>query len=751
MGIKRGILLLAPASLICLSLLISNGQAKEIIILGGDQGKSWADGGGGITPVFIVGSKEVESGNTPGGVIDFNFEGRQGWIFPQKVDSTENISLEILDRGGSVTAPTVVADIGEDLKKMIDNNPSTAFERKSTELKQVYTLGVVIEIDLGSQFGVSRIKFFPRNADPDFPTPDFPFQDDFIRAYKLSLNDGSDETQSGGRPIYTTYLLELQNDQPVVDLPIVPQLVRFIKITSETTVGFEISEFQVFGQGFVPTAKYLSDILDLGEAFALLGKIRWAQDSIGDAVPSKVTVRTRSGVDSTPVVFNRVRLDEEKKQKIDPEGEEVPWKSIEDLDEGSREREIVSELDNLSVADAMLTFRELSLEERNAISLTQSDYETKSVTLEKEKGSVRDDIENWSLWTPPYSPAGIATEGQVVLGEGGVEILSPSPRRFFQIKLDFSSDELFLAKGVSALSFDFSASPLAREILAEISPRQVGLGRITEFEYSILPDMRPGVDKGFSSFQITTPVRVVSIDKIEMIFPDGTSASQDFSDADLTDLPVSRKDFSVDFVEEDRFSISFPEVQRSDIEAGEITVVRVNFRGIVLRIGTAFVGEALNIDAVTGELDISQEAVGGNVVDIMEGAPLVHNPANLVVQVPIEEELLINLLVVPNPFTPNGDGVNDFTTINYDITSLTREGQVSMGIYDLSGRLLKEVYSGNDKSGSYPPKSGDRKLWEWDGTDKGGNLLPPGTYIFRVEVNADTGTEVASEIVSVVY
>ena len=158
---------------------------------------------------------------------------------------------------------------------------------KDSPGRQVNTLGVVLQFDLGSQFGVSRFKFFPRNADLAYATEAFPFEDDFLRAFELFLNDGSDETQISGRPIFGPgVLLELQNDKPVVELEIEPQLVRHIQLKSHTTVDFEIAEFQVFGAGFVPRAQYLTNILDFGEDLALWGRIRWEEESIGDSLRS---------------------------------------------------------------------------------------------------------------------------------------------------------------------------------------------------------------------------------------------------------------------------------------------------------------------------------------------------------------------------------------------------------------------------------------------------------------------------------
>ena len=149
---------------------------------------------------------------------------------------------------------------------------------------------------------MSRIAFFPRNAHPDFPAPNLPFQDDYLRGYEILLNDGRKETQSGGLPIFTSVRLDLQNEDPVVDLPIDPQYVRFIRIKSHTTIGFEIAEVQVFGEGFVPVASYLSDVFELGrdQRLALWGNLRWVEESLGDPRRSRFEISTRSGMDDTP-------------------------------------------------------------------------------------------------------------------------------------------------------------------------------------------------------------------------------------------------------------------------------------------------------------------------------------------------------------------------------------------------------------------------------------------------------------------
>ena len=707
------------------------GETKELIILGGAEGRPWQDGGGGIEPIIILGPQEVTNENVPGGIIDFS--AREGWIFPEKADQTDNIALQLLDRGGSVTAPTVLTDLSKDLLKMIDNNASSAFERKSSPGQNVRALGVVLQFDLGARFGVSRIRFFPRNADPDFLAPDFPFQDDYMRAYELFLNDGTRETLAAGLPVFTSVLLVLQNDQPVVDVQIEPQYVRYIQLKSQTTVGFEIGEFQVFGEGFVPTAEYHSDVFDLGENLALWGNLRWEEESQGDPIRSQVPISTRSGFDDSPVVFNRLRND--------LDGAEVPWKTAEEFDEGSQAREIVLQLDSpdLDIKRARLLYKDLPLDRKNEISLTQAEYKK---LRSGNRGSVRDDLENWSAWSPPYAATGITSADEVSAGMGGVPIISPGPRRYFQFKVDYLSEDLFSAKGIGSLSFDFSRPVLATEIVGEITPRQAELGQKTAFSLALIPDMRPEVDQGFSALEISTPVKVDAVDRIGMSLPDGSLLEQDFSDSDLSDLPVERGDFRIDLVEEHRFQISFPKVENSRIEAGQMTILEVAFQCVVLRTGTAF--SSLALSETPGE--VPQRVVGGNVFDLSRessNATLIRNPGNLVVQVAKKGDLLINVNAVPTVFTPNGDQINDNAQIHFDITDLISGANVGLRIYDLSGSMVREVYRGSDQSGRFTRT--------WDGTDGQGNTVPPGLYIFNIDLDTDGGKAKASGLIGVAY
>ncbi|MBM4158254.1 MAG: hypothetical protein FJ216_05675 [Ignavibacteria bacterium] len=88
------------------------------------------------------------------------------------------------------------------------------------------------------------------------------------------------------------------------------------------------------------------------------------------------------------------------------------------------------------------------------------------------------------------------------------------------------------------------------------------------------------------------------------------------------------------------------------------------------------------------------------------------------------------ITVSPNPFSPDGDGFEDFTVINYTLTS--KISQIRLKVYDVKGRLVRTL-AGNQTSGSTGQII-------FDGKDDGGQKLRIGIYILYLEaVNDQNG------------
>ena len=704
------------------------GAERRTIVMGGADGLEWAGGGGTIAALIQTGPTEVEASNTPGNVLEFDAVGRLGWMTPQRADETANIALGLLDRGGRLGAPTILSQVIKDqLIFMIDDDPATAFERKTARgASQVNSLGVIMDFDLGARFGVERIQFFPRNAHPDFPTPDFPFQNDFLRGFELLLNDGSEETQVANQPVLTTVELEPENEEPVVELTIPPQYVRYIRLKSQTTVGFEIAEFRVFGSGFVPRADYLSNVFDFGAELALWGRVRWQEEHVGVERLSRLQISSRSGWDDTPVEFTRQHRGY---------GEDVPWR------EGAVATTAAGDavdLDDMEDSQAALDlFNALPIAERNQVALTQDEYDD---LRNADKGDVRDDLVAWSRWSPPYKRTAEDTLG--------VPILSPGPRRYFQLKAEFASEDLESARALGALAFTVSNPPLTERIVSEVVPRQVELGVPVSFTYAVLPTkMRRGVDLGFDVFEIATPVRAEAVETIEVVHADGAVQTADFTGVALTELPVSDASglFAVEAATERYLRVRFPAIEESDLAAGRAAVVKIRFQCRVLRFGTTFAGTAWNSTADA----LGQRVIGGNAADLGPAdddlIPLgAADPNDLAVKVPLAgRRLMINVAAQPRLFSPNGDGINDETRIHCDLVRLVDAAPLTVRVFDLAGRRVRTLFAGEQGGGSFAVA--------WDGTDSAGRRAPPGIYLFRVHLVTDAKKEAALGVVEMVY
>ena len=120
-----------------------------------------------------------------------------------------------------------------------------------------------------------------------------------------------------------------------------------------------------------------------------------------------------------------------------------------------------------------------------------------------------------------------------------------------------------------------------------------------------------------------------------------------------------------------------------------------------------------------------------------------------------QDRVLSQVRPTPAVLTPNGDGINDDTVIEFVLAKVDLARQVRVQIADLAGNPVADLSVGRLPSGSYR-RSTNAGLQEsspgrWDGTDDAGELVPPGLYLYRIEVELDRGDEVAVGVVGVAY
>ncbi|MGB1890623.1 MAG: hypothetical protein ACPHSD_03125 [Candidatus Latescibacterota bacterium] len=671
-------------------------EAAEVLILGKDGQISWeGDVESGV--VFSAIDPEYRSpldptvteiGNTPSKLIDFSSADFPGSILPGRVGDGENIATQISERGGRLTAPTVLdisdAQLRTTLDQLVTASPNgRAFERKGN-----FVLGTLVVLDLGGRFGVNQLRFFPRNT--VFPAPATPFQGDFLKNFEVSINDGVVLTQAGN-PIWELYETQTNNKNAVTEINIdPPRLLRFLRLRATSSIPFEIEKLQVFGEGFFPTARYISPVIDMGSP-ANWGRLRWLQQLAGSANLVDMQIRSRSGSDPNPLAYTRKRV-------------------------GLKDAEEIS----LSVNNPTepLGRREyLRLPEKGG----QSD--------EWERGSVRDDLANWSPWTSPYS----IEDGT---SEIGVPILSPGPRRYIQFRVDFLSEDLEASYALEQLSFDFTSPPLADEILGEVFPREVPAATDIPFVYALRADMTSGQIQGFDTLELSTGTRVKSIERIEIL--DGVGNTIIDHVFATQDRPTVEDQVEIVSITDDGFVVRFPRVLEND------SVFKVHFVSRVLSFSTTFEGRVLLLAE-----DAFQGVVAGDAA-LLDDADIPFKSDVTVLSPSVNSGSLVGALDVSTTvITPNGDSANDHLKMSYEILAVVGEAEVTVEIFNLAGQSVRRLFVGLADNGVYNTES--QPGLSWDGRNDEGVLVPPGLYLLQVGVEGDARSSATVQPFGVAY
>ncbi|MCD6531487.1 gliding motility-associated C-terminal domain-containing protein [bacterium] len=89
-------------------------------------------------------------------------------------------------------------------------------------------------------------------------------------------------------------------------------------------------------------------------------------------------------------------------------------------------------------------------------------------------------------------------------------------------------------------------------------------------------------------------------------------------------------------------------------------------------------------------------------------------------------------LSLPSPFTPNGDGINDFCQFTFPDMMFS---PAVIRIYDIHSVLVKDI--------QVPLGWAAKSAARWYGKDNSGKPVPQGVYLYEIEQNGEvicTGT-----------
>ena len=171
------------------------------------------------------------------------------------------------------------------------------------------------------------------------------------------------------------------------------------------------------------------------------------------------------------------------------------------------------------------------------------------------------------------------------------------------------------------------------------------------------------------------------------------------------------------------------------VGAGQL--VRVGYASPVFRNGTTLAVSVRHTEGGRESDKPWQRVEAGDATPIVAGN-------TLSIGLPLGAAVLDQVELLPNPFTPNGDGVNDEVQIGFSVFKISADRQVEVSIYTLDGR---RVWQTTQMTGS-----GEESV-PWNGMDQAGVRVPPGLYLCKVALDADSdqGETSSAKLIAVAY
>ena len=328
----------------------------------------------------------------------------------------------------------------------------------------------------------------------------------------------------------------------------------------------------------------------------------------------------------------------------------------------------------------------------------------------REKAGTTYDLDNWTFWSAPYDLA----------DSTGTPVVSLSPRQYFQFKVDIIPEN---EAGGELRYLEFRVSdPLASALIGEVFPTEAPVAESSSFTYYLQPSIA-GNASGFNGIEMSTGSILNGVDAVRI----------GEADARFEAIPLDGNGNPQDEWPAHRFELTFLDKELKATDSG--TPIEIDFNARVLRTGATVAVRVLDTNQ---PLAVRQQVAAGDANGLVEGN-------TVSVSTTAAAASLLQTQVSSAVVTPNGDGANDVVWFDYDLLEFIGAAAVTIEINDLTGRVVRQVYAGDDIIGHYDDKS-------WDGRDDAGQLVPPGVYLYRIELGTDREEKASSlGVLSVAY
>ena len=306
---------------------------------------------------------------------------------------------------------------------------------------------------------------------------------------------------------------------------------------------------------------------------------------------------------------------------------------------------------------------------------------------------------DWSNWSVPYA-------------RSGAPLASPSPREFLLLRARLVTEDPMSAAALRSIRLNFNP-PVAQQLRGELD---VGvfeqLGTPQEVKLFIKPTFDPQ-DLGFDEILVQA-------------LPD---MSLEFGSLRLGSLSQWENDQAEELanveVVETRADSLWLRLDRLVRRGGQTDLIEVKFT-------TALFSAGIVLQAAMGNSSLEnswQQVDPGDVTELAQSQGL-----QILASVS-DNKVLGDVEIRPSVVTPNGDGVNDAMTFDFTVRRLSGVRPVDVQIYDLSGRLVKML------SVQQAIVAGTYSI-DWAADDEQGQVVPPGIYILRIDVDTDSSSGV---------
>ncbi|NKB67736.1 MAG: hypothetical protein GKR89_11795 [Candidatus Latescibacteria bacterium] len=306
---------------------------------------------------------------------------------------------------------------------------------------------------------------------------------------------------------------------------------------------------------------------------------------------------------------------------------------------------------------------------------------------------------DWSNWSAPYD-------------RSGDPIASPSPRQFLVLRARLTTEDPALAATLRSIRLNFNP-PVAQQLQGELDTAIFErLGTPQQVSLYIKPTFSTR-DLGFDEILVRTPPDMAM--KFDALRMGSTSQWESGEVEEVANVEVVE-------TRTDSLWLRLDQLVR---RGGQTDLIEVRFI-------TALFSPGAVLQAAMGNSTLVNSWQQVDPGDATERAP---TQGLQILASSLDKKVLDDVAIRPPVVTPNGDGVNDQVRFDFTVRRLSGVQPVEIQIFDLSGRPVRKL------DVEQPRVAGTYAI-DWAADDEQGQLVPPGIYILRIKVDADSDSGV---------